>query len=306
MLAAKPELQIYASARQTPQGAVTLDVPRADAEASAGEIAALAGEHRIDAFWPQDSAMGDLSSMPCTIHAAATPDVLRLVDDKSAFMAWLDDDPHRPDQADAFGADGVEEELARRNREGRATCVKPAVGVNGQGYWRFMENGGAFVDDPAEREIDAEVWLAAMRLRERERPAVRMLVMDWLPGPEVTLDLLCWRGEPLAHAARTKIDPTHQRVCGDHAVAEHGHDLARRLGLHGIVSMQYRKDAAGRWRMLEVNPRPAGGCIHSEDAGFTLIADWTLLVMGEKDPADVVQHHAEHLVRFVRSAQIVS
>ena len=42
-------------------------------------------------------------------------------------------------------------------------------------------------------------WILAGRVAER------MLVMDWLPGPEVSVDLLCWRGRPLAHAAKPSV-----------------------------------------------------------------------------------------------------
>lgn len=132
-----------------------------------------------------------------------------------------------------------------------------------------------------------------------------MLVMDWLPGPEVSVDLLCWRGRPLIHAARTKIDANHQRIDDEHDVIEHTRRIAERLGLHGIVSAQYRLDRDGRWRMLEVNPRPAGGSIHSEDAGFGIITAWTGLVTREIEPDDCLQHRASTTIRFERSARIV-
>jgi hypothetical protein len=306
MLAAQPDLELFTSPSQTPDGATPLVMPKLSDDQRVAGLNAVVSEHRIDAFWPQGSAAHDLTGLSCTVHAAGTPETVALVDDKDSFMKWLGDDPYRPDQIEVMGADGVEAEYARRQAQGRTVCVKPVIGVNGSGYWKLLPNGGfGFLDDPEPREMDASMWITAMRGAEREGPRRRLLVMDWLPGPEVSIDLLCWNGTPLIHAARTKIDANHQRIEGEHVVTRHSHSVARLLGLHGIVSMQYRLDGNGAWRMLEVNPRPAGGSIHSEDAGFGIITDWTHLVTGAIGPEDVKQREAAHTVRFVRTANIL-
>jgi hypothetical protein len=306
MLAAQPELQLFTSPNQTPAGATPLIMPKLSAAERMSGMNEVISRHGIDAFWPQNMAAHDLSGLDCTVHAAATPANIALVDDKDAFMKWLGDDPYRPDQIEVLGADGVEDEYARRRAAGRNVCVKPVIGVNGSGYWRLTpEQGAAFLDDPEPREIGASVWLTAMREAERDAAPRRLLVMDWLPGPEVSVDLLCWHGRPLIHAARTKLDANHQRIESEHSVIGHCHSVAQLLGLHGIVSMQYRLDENGAWRMLEVNPRPAGGSIHSEDAGFGIITEWTNLITGAVGPDDVVQRNASHTVRFVRNAVII-
>lgn len=306
MLAAKPDLELFTSPSQTPDGATPLVMPQLSSGNRVAGLNEVIAEHHIDGFWPQRSAAYDLTGLDCTVHAAGTPDTIALVDDKDAFMKWLGDDPHRPDQVEVLGADGVEAEYARRQAGGRTACVKPVIGVNGSGYWRLMPEGGfGFLDDPEPREMDASMWITAMRAAERDGAKRRLLVMDWLPGPEVSIDLLCWHGVPLTHAARTKIDANHQRIESRHMMTGHAHSVARMLKLHGIVSMQYRLDENGVWRMLEVNPRPAGGSIHSEDAGFGIITDWTRLIANEVGPDDIRQREAAHTVRFIRTANIL-
>lgn len=305
MLAAEPTLEVLSSPSQTPDGATPLHMPHVPLAMMAETVSMLVEKHHVDAFWPQHAARADLTQVPCAVHQAGTPETIAIVDDKTAFMESLGDDPHRPDQVEVLGADGVEREWRLRTAQGRATCVKPAIGVNGRGYWRLLEDGrSTFLDDPEPREMDAVIWMEAARLAERRSAPRRMLVMDWLPGPEVSLDLLCWRGRPLIHAARTKIDANRQRIESQHAVVGHARELAARLGLHGIVSMQYRLDHHGRWRMLEVNPRPAGGCIHSEDAGYGIITAWAGLVRGSKDPAACTQVERTTTIRFARTAII--
>ncbi len=131
-----------------------------------------------------------------------------------------------------------------------------------------------------------------MEHQEATKGAQRMIMMDYLPGPEVSVDLLTWEGTPLIHAARTKSGDT-QRIQSEHEVLEHGYDIASRLGFHGIISLQYRLDADKNWKILEINPRPAGGSTNSEDAGFGIITDWAKLVAGEIGPNDVKQRHGD-------------
>lgn len=306
MLRAQPSLELYTSPAQTPVGATPLAMPQVAARELPAAIEQMIIEYGFEGFWPQNSAKVDLSELSCAVHAAGKPGIISLVDDKNAFMNWLGDDPYRPDQVEAIGAEGVEHEYHKRQAQGRITCVKPAVGVNGHGYWKLLStNGYGFLDDPEPREIDSSVWIGAMRMAEREAEPRRMLVMDWLPGPEVSVDMLCWYGQPLIHAARTKIDANHQRIEGDHVVVDHVRSLVKKLSLHGIISVQYRLDSHGSWRILEINPRPAGGSIHSEDADFNIISAWAGLIIGAIQPKDCRQIQSIKTVRFMRKAEII-
>ncbi len=295
-----PDLEIYTDPVQTPPGCFPLAVPQ---ERNAIErIAEIVKEHKIDIFWPQKSAMLDLSGVGCQIHLAAGRDILKLVDDKDAFVQWMKDDPKRPEQQKVEGVDEIEAVVRARQEEGRKTCIKPVKGVNGNGFWYFQDNYGSWLDDPEKRQIDFDTWLFAARRREQVKGKSKMLVMDFMPGPELSLDILCWDGIPLTHAVRTKIDANHQRVQNDHPIADHARSIAERLGLHGIVSLQYRLDDNDNWRMLEVNPRPAGGSIYSEDAGFQIITDWVRLLTGKAKAKEIEQIEGDLILRLNRVA----
>lgn len=307
MMAAEPALDLYTSPSQTPQGATPLLGPIPDGDV-VGKINAIVADHGIDAFWPQYSARRDLTGVSIPVHAAAAHDVIALVDDKTRFAEWLATDPMRTEAKEIGTVEELAHEIQERRAQGRQVCVKPVIGVNGNGYWKLVEDGStAFLTDPEPREIGADIYVESLIRAQRlpDAAPLRLLVMDWLPGPEVSVDMLCWNGRPLIHAARTKLDANHQRITSEHVVVPHADMVSRRLDLHGIVSMQYRLDTNGEWHMLEVNPRPAGGSIHSEDAGFGLITAWAKLVAGTIEPDAVKQTHAEKLVRFRRVADIV-
>ncbi len=295
MLAAAPSLRIYGTPEQPILDTPSIAYPSLTEEGGIDSLNELIEQYGVDAIWPHRSAVHDLSGLACEVHAAGTPDVIKLVDDKGKFFEWLGNDPHRADMAEVVGAAGVAEEYARRHAEGKEVCVKPVVGVHSHGYWHLTEQDpGSLLKDPAKREMHPDIYLAAMELQEREKGPERLIVMDYLPGPEVSVDLLCWRGMSLIHAARVKDDFSPlQRVQSEHPILNHARDVAERLAMHGIVSMQYRLNQDGEWKMLEVNPRPAGGSIKSEDAGFGIISNWAKLVAHETEPDEVFQHEGD-------------
>lgn len=305
MLAAAPSLRLVSTPEQPVLGSPTVAYPPLDTAEGIDALNELVARHGIDAIWPQRSAVHDLSGVACEVHTAGTPEVVALADDKGKFSDWLGaDDVFRADATEVVGAAGVAEEYAKRSAEGRDVCVKPAVGVFGNGYWHLSERPEASLLNQigAFREIHPRIYLAAMELEEEQTGPQRLLVMDYLPGPEVSIDLLCWRGTPLVHAARTKLDNSTQRIQSEHPVVEHSRSVATRLAMHGIISMQYRLDREGDWRMLEVNPRPAGGCTKTEDAGFGLIANWAQLVAHQTGPDDITQYEGDVTLTFERVA----
>lgn len=296
MMQASPNLTLFSTPVQPLKGTESLHMPLASSEEAIDAINQTIREQNIDAVWVQNSANYPLDDIEADVHAAATPDVIRLVDDKTMFNEWLGDDPYRPYSFEALGVDAIKAVYERRSSEGNEVCIKPVIGVNGQGYWRLSDaNEFSLLNRPEERVIHPDVYLNALAHQEADTDPQRMVLMDYLPGPEVSVDLLTWKGEPLTHAARTKLDDTYQQIQSEHEVIPHVHMLAKKLGFHGIISLQYRLDNKGDWKILEINPRPAGGSIHSEDAGFGLITDWTKLVTGEIDPTDVRQRGGDVL-----------
>lgn len=305
MLKAVPDLELFTSDEQPIPGVPIIAFPDLSGATSAEAVAALGTiveAHEIDILWPQRSARFDLSSLDCTVHLGATRDVARLVDNKAAFADWLGDDPYRIDTTETIGVEAAVQEYERRRAEGRIVCIKPSIGVNGEGYWRLSETEGLnFLNHPDERDIHPDIYFAALAKQELHTKPQRLAVMDWLPGPEVSVDLLNWHGEPLIHAARTKIDAQTQRIEAEHPVLEHAHMIAAKLALHGLVSVQYRLDESGEWKILEINPRPAGGSINSEDAGFGVITEWTKLLTGRTTPEFVSQRQHRALMHLERT-----
>lgn len=305
MMKAVPDLELFTSEKQTPPGATSLNIPSREKTRWVSEMNKVISSLGIDAFWPQKLAEKDTSGLRCKVLRSTSVENINLVDDKSLFDNWLGIDSYRFDQISVRGADQVKDVFYQRLSQGKTTCVKPVMGVNGNGYWALTADHANFLDDPDTRLINVEIWWTAQKAIEEKEGVRRHLVMEWLPGPEVSHDILCWEGKCLAMASRTKIDANHQMISGSHPTSDHAREIAERLGMHGIVSMQYRKHENNTWKILEVNPRPAGGSIYSDDAGFDIINQWTKLIAGKINPEDVRQVEKTCKVRLERQIKIM-
>jgi hypothetical protein len=293
-----PDIDIFFESENAP-----FDYEKVDLSDS-HKINDIIDNNNIDKFWPQRGYKTLIKNKNTEKILPTSLSNIALINDKIKFMEWLDDS-YTPEQDRVTSTNQALEKITEYISNKRNVCVKPVHGVNGHGYWRIMnEDNIRFLMNPEAREIGFKTWLYANGMNEKAHGFNPMIVMEWLPGPEVSVDILCWRGIPLIHAARTKIDENEQRVESNHPVIEHAYKLCRNLKLNGIISVQYRLSRQNDWKILEINPRPAGGSIHSEDCGFGIITGWGNLLTGKKEPTQIVQQKMTKTIKFEKTSII--
>jgi len=107
-------------------------------------------------------------------------------------------------------------------------------------------------------------------------PARDMLIQEYLPGEEYTVDVLSdLSGAPLLAVPRARLETkdgisSKGRVFRDEEIERLCLDLARHLGLKGPTCMQLKRDDAGHPKFMEVNPRIGGGSMFTTLAGVNI------------------------------------
>ena len=108
-----------------------------------------------------------------------------------------------------------------------------------------------------------------------------LIISDYLPGEEYSIDCLSdLDGRPLVAVPRERI-AVKEGICvkgrtvHDPEMEKSCLDLAAFLGLRGPSCMQMKRDAQGRLRFVEVNPRMGGATIFATLAGVNIA--WLLL-----------------------------
>jgi hypothetical protein len=119
-----------------------------------------------------------------------------------------------------------------------------------------------------------------------------MLVMEYLPGDELTVDCLCDRERGLLYCgprfrARMRAGISMDSYPVDEpAVVEMAEKIASRLDLWGAWFFQVRRDVAGDWCLLEVGARIGGTMVVSRARGANL--PWLSILEAERASFEVL------------------
>ncbi len=283
------------------------DAPADDLDGYLGWVRSTIADNAIDLFIPtrHRSAIA-AAGLPCRVHLPSSVPTLALLDDKFAFaQAMVGQNYHLPTSLIST-SDDLAAVLACWPDDGTAVCVKPRHGVNGLGFWQLADVAPtAHLQDPDRRRIQPDQYLAALRDQERRGPINDLVVMPYLPGPEISFDVLADHGQLLKYAARTKLANGCQHIVSQHPLEPSVATIVARFGLHGLVNAQFRRAVDDSWKLLEINSRPAGGVVYAEQVGCRLVADWAGLLTGRLSAASVDRSVVDTQVSFATTVQRV-
>jgi carbamoyl-phosphate synthase large subunit len=108
-----------------------------------------------------------------------------------------------------------------------------------------------------------------------DRPLPDMLVMEYLPGEEYTVDALLDSGEPFLLLPRTRIAMNNGiSVAGvfeeNRVIIDYATRVFRCMKLHGPNGLQVKRGEDGRFYILEINPRLQGSTTTAMGMGINL------------------------------------
>ena len=250
-------------------------------------------KQRIDIFVPGREATllsahhARFLEIGTRVLSAATAQKLQLMHDKAGFYAEtvLPQAPvaefRRFENIRSF--DAAWAELRPRHAK---LCIKPARGIYGIGF--------AIVDEERSSAalllagVEYHIGYQDLRRGLAELGEFRtMLLMEFLEGAEYSVDCVGDNGRLVAAVARRKSSQagSGQLIDMRPEIIEATRKLAADYGLNGIFNVQFR-EAGGKPRLLEINPRMSGGIGMACAAGPNL--PWIAL-KGFADGFDTVE-----------------
>jgi len=95
--------------------------------------------------------------------------------------------------------------------------------------------------------------------------------MEYLPGPEYSVDLAARNGDMLAAVVRQKpLTGMGQLLVDFPEMLKAARRLVGEFDLNGVINIQFRDHSDGGARLLEINPRASGGIGMSCMSGVNL------------------------------------
>ncbi len=213
--------------------------------------------------------------------------MLKLIDDKARFYeAAIAKGIPMPWTREISDVAGYDAALAELESLDRPACVKPPQGVFGGGFWKLKSNRSMFdtLMNPDGHEIAPNI----MRNAIADAAGKRLLVLEYLAGPEWSVDCVCKNGELIVGVGRRKLGRVQQLEV-DGPVMDIARQAISAFGLSGLINVQCKAaDAEGNdVRLLEINSRMSGGCLYTRYSGVKLPWVHVALELGLINRADV-------------------
>jgi hypothetical protein len=160
------------------------------------------------------------------------------------------------------------------------------VGVFGVGFHVLVEKYDAYEalmggHGPA---VGVEAFRTALASARKPR---RLLLMEYLPGPERSVDVLAHDGTLVTAIARRKQRGFQVLETSGEAI-EVARAIVARHRLNGLVNVQTR-DGRGTPRLLELNARMSGGLLYACASGVNLPWWSVALALGLASVSDVTR-----------------
>lgn len=234
-------------------------------------------DRKVDLFWPGHEARliaehkARFEVQGTRVMNVATPEVLRLLNDKAQFCAEVQLSDAFPAEYRVFTCvaefDAAYAELKVRFPR---LCVKPSISVYGLGFGILDEERNA-----AQLLIAGEQYKVGLQDFRRGLADMGeckpMLLMEYLEGPEYSVDCVGNAGVVVAAVPRKKspLAGYGQTIECDPVIMQAVRELTRQFQLSGIYNVQF-KETQGKPRLLEINARMSGGIAMACQAGPNL------------------------------------
>lgn len=232
---------------------------------------AFCREHRVDVFVPGGarSQVADrreeFAAAGTRVMVAGDGKTLKHLEDKAGFLAGVP-----PESAPI--ARYVKVNTAAEFAEAVTTlrpscekvCFKPSQSIFGLGF-HVLKDGLSPVSRLLDGHANVISFDEACGILGTQEKFRDVLVMEYLPGTEYSVDCVGRRGELVCAIVRAKprgdgADGSSQIIQENPVVEEMARAITRRYGLDGLYNMQFRDGAdGGRPKLLEVNGRMSGG-----------------------------------------------
>lgn len=158
---------------------------------------------------------------------------------------------------------------------GNRVCFKPSISNGSRGF-RIVaadidEHDLLFTEKPNSTYIS---FTDALRILSA-RPFPELLVTEYLPGEEYSVDCLADHGQPGLIVPRLRLKmingiTVEGMFIKDEAIISYCSQIIKELQLHGNIGIQVKQSSDGRFLIIEINPRVQGTIVAGLGAGVNL------------------------------------
>ncbi|QQO09826.1 ATP-grasp domain-containing protein [Breznakiella homolactica] len=216
--------------------------------------------------------------------------ILHIINDKYKLLATLQRNGlQTPEFYLCNDVDQFEKACEKLGYPEKTVCFKPALSNGSRGFRVLSRDIDEFRLLFEEKPNTAYIHYESAINLFIDRVLPNLVVMEYLPGPEWSVDCLVDNGSLLYCIPRLRnrmnggisIDAT---TVQEPSIIDFSERICRMFKLNGNIGIQFKQDINGLPQILEINPRLQGSIVISVAAGVNLPYYGILLCSGQKVP----------------------
>lgn len=162
-------------------------------------------------------------------------------------------------------------------------CVKPAQGEGGKGFRIITdEKIDIFNEPPGTPKVSLDAYIHQLKALES---IPELVVMEYLPGREYSVDCVCKEGKVHICIPRQRIETTMGVATvslvekNDELIAL-SEEIIRALKLSYNINIQFKYSKGEKPKLVEINPRVSGSLVANMGAGVNMLEESLKLAYG--------------------------
>lgn len=155
-------------------------------------------------------------------------------------------------------------------------CIKPVNGEGGKGFRIITEEKiDIFNTPPGSPKVNLEAYLNQLQDLGK---IPELLVTEYLPGTEYSVDCVCKNGITYYCIPRQRIETSMgvssiSLIEKNEELIEYSKEIISALNLSYNINIQFKYSEDGKPKLIEINPRVSGSLVANYGAGINMLEE---------------------------------
>jgi carbamoyl-phosphate synthase large subunit len=153
-------------------------------------------------------------------------------------------------------------------------CIKPVQGEGGKGFRIITDEKIDIFSEPFNSpKLSLEAYMELARIPDR---IPELLVTEYLPGKEYSVDCVCKNGTTYICIPRQRIETSMgvssvSLIEKNEELITYSKEIISSLNLSYNINIQFKYSDEGKPKLIEINPRVSGSLVANYGAGINML-----------------------------------
>ena len=201
-------------------------------------------------------------------------DKLRIANSKSELYKYFRQKSFVPEYTLASDIDSIKKAVYELGYPSVPVCIKPVQGEGGKGFRIITDEKIDIFKEPVNSpKLSLEAYLESIKISDS---IPELLVTEYLPGKEYSVDCVCKNGTTYICIPRQRIETAMgvssvSLIEKNEELISYSKEIISSLSLSYNINIQFKYSSEGKPKLTEINPRVSGSLVANCGAGINML-----------------------------------